>query len=523
MKKFFRRLFSPLFFTALISAFEVLLLITVFSGTYYYFKNVEDENLLWIYPVIRVIYGIAAVLFFLAITNKPENPEYKIPWIVAIFITPYLAIALYLFFANVRLSKKDRKIISDTKEILIEKFKLSDEERNTFKEDIPIRYRSLFKYLRHVTHLESTAHNKVTYYSAGELFFPEFVKCLDEAKEFIFLEFFIIGEGKWWSKIEEILIRKAKEGVEVRVVYDDLGSTGVLPNLYHHKLRKYGIKCYKFHKFVPKLSGTYNNRDHRKIAIVDHKYVFTGGMNLADEYANEKYEFGYWKDTMVRVEGEGIKNFIATFLSNYDLCTHKLSDYDKYLDYDYEKFDEKGYIYGFGDAPGHYSDSEPVGEENYLQMINKADNTLWISTPYLIPTYRLIEALKCAAIRGVDVKLFVPGIPDKKVVYWLAKSNFIELTKAGVKVYTYTPGFNHEKEMVVDDILAFCGTINFDFRSLTHHFECGLTMYDTECIKDMVNDFKKMESVSELITSDYKVGFTQRLVSALINVFRPLL
>ena len=518
MKKFFRKLFSPLFITAIISLIEIGVVVTALFLLSTYLDSLSEKDVL-IYLLARAV----AIIVFLIIVNKRENPEYKIPWIILLFVFPILAIVLYFFFANHGLRRRDRKILKQINEQLDVLFDVNEEEKFQFRETVPLRYRSIFKYLRKVTRLHNACNNRVTYYKNGETFFPALVESLKKAKEFIFMEFFIIGEGKWWSEIEKILIEKAKEGVEVRLVYDDLGCFGVLPNNYAKKLRKLGINCYRFHSFKPFLSGTYNNRDHRKIAIIDHKEAYTGGMNLADEYANDEIRFGYWKDTMIKVEGAGISNFIATFLENYDLASRTVSDYSKYVVYDYEQFDESGYVYMFGDGPGGFSGNEPIGEENYLQIINRADRTLWISSPYLIPTYRLMEALKNAAKRGVDVRLFVPGIPDKKMVYWLAKSNFNELTKAGVHVFIYKPGFNHEKQMVADGILAFCGTINFDFRSLVHHFECGVTMYDVPCISEMVADFKEMREVSQEVKVGYSLNVFQKLMISVLSIFRALL
>ncbi len=530
MKKLYRKIFSSLFLTVLVSIIEILLIIGVLVGIRVFGEIVFDEwgisigdNLGLILGIAHFVFGLVEFIFFLIVVDKRENPEYKIPWITLIFVAPYLAFVIFLFFANHGLRRKEKQIQKQTDAILKEIFAVTYDEREEFKAEVPLRYRGLFKYLHHMTGMNSTGGNRVTYYKNGELFFPAFVEELKKAKKFIFMEFFIIGEGKWWSEIEAVLFQKAQEGVEIRLIYDALGSFTLLPNNYARKLRKMGIKCYKFHNFKPMLSGTYNNRDHRKIAVIDHQVAFTGGMNLADEYANTIERFGYWKDTMVKIEGKGIANLIATFLENYDIACHKVSDYDTYLNDDYPEFNDGGYIYAFGDGPGGYAKNEPIGEENYIQIINNADRTLWISTPYLIPTYRLMEAVKNAAKRGVDVKLFVPGIPDKKVVYWLAKADFNQLVEAGVKLYIYTPGFNHEKEIVADGILAFCGTINFDFRSLTHHFECGVTMYNVPCIKEMVLDFEEMEKASTLAEGGKKLNIIQRALVAFLKVFRTLL
>lgn len=524
MKSILKKLFSPSILIVLILLLEVVAVIAI---PYFIDVYLDSSYELWGILVDlgwRILLSVIEIILFFKIIRKHENPEYKIPWITGMIIFPISSIICFLIFANHGLRRKDRKIVEPTRNLLEEGFHVEEEEGKEFFKDVPAHYISVFKYLNTVDHLLASDKNKVTYYKVGEEFFPEFVKSLKKAENFIMMEFFIVTDGFWWKQIEDVLIERAEHGVEVMLIYDDLGSFGGLPFSYPKTLGKHGIKCYKFHPFRPILSGIYNNRDHRKIAVIDHRIAFTGGMNLADEYANKIEKYGYWKDTMVKVEGHGISNFIATFLQNYDLCTGKISDYRKYLEGDYPSYDEPGYIHFFGDGPGGYDGNEPIGEENYLQIINSATETLWISTPYLIPTFRLSEGLKSAAKRGVDVKLFVPGIPDKKLVWWMAKNDFKNLTDAGVKIYLYAPGFNHEKQMVADEKLAFCGTINFDFRSLTHHFECGVTLYDVPCIKNMAEDFKEMEKVSEPASPENsKVSGFQRFFVGIARIFRALL
>ncbi len=527
MKKFFRKLFSPTTFIILILLLELAILIFGFYLIEFIFENYVPEEYSSLsfltYIFIRFLLWIFQMIIFFRIINKYENPEYKVTWIAFMAILPVSTTIMYLIFANHGLRKKDRRIILPTNKIQEGIFQLKEEEIDDFRYNVPLEYRGIFKYLRKTTRLSNSKDNQVTYFKNGEAFFPEFVRCLSEAKEFILMEFFIIGEGKWWKQIESVLKQKAKEGVEIRLIYDDMGSFGLLPSSYPKQLAKFGIKCYKFNKFKPLLSGVYNNRTHRKIAVIDHKYGFTGGMNLADEYANEIVRFGYWKDTMVKIEGRGIANLIATFLQNYDLCTHKISDYKKYIEGEYPQYENGGYLFAFGDGPGSFDGNEQIGEQNYLNIINSAKRELWISTPYLIPTYRLTEALKNAAKRGVEVNLFVPGIPDKRVVYWMAKCDFHILVDAGVNIYIYKPGFNHEKECLADDIIAFVGTINFDFRSLTHHFECGVDIYNDPCLKDIKEDFLEMKMQSQIVDKAYKVNGFQRFVASILKLVRTLL
>ena len=379
-----------------------------------------------------------------------------------------------------------------------------------------------FKYVASTAHMGIHKGNRVTYYKNGEAFFPAMIEGLKKAKEFIFIEFFIITDGKLWTEVQEILKQKAQEGVEVRIVYDDMGCGGTISSRTPHKLKKFGIKCYKFHPFRPILSGVYNNRDHRKIVVIDHQMAFTGGINLADEYANIIERFGYWKDTMVKIEGSAINNLISTFLANCDICTGKVDDFDKYLNYKYPFYEEPGYVMPFGDGPGGI-DNALIGEQNYINILNYAKEKVYISTPYLIPTYQLLDALKNAAYRGVEVNLILPGIPDKKLVYKVAKSHFKPLLEAGVNIYIYKPGFNHMKSMLADDKFAFVGTINFDFRSLVHHFECGTILYDVPCIKDIHDDFEEMLSVSEKVPENFKLGIFSRMICGIVKLIVPLL
>lgn len=522
MKQFLRKIFSPTLLIVLVLLLEVLFI--VFMD--YFAKDVIDSlNEEWVKLLLQLTWinyqiflGVLAVITFFKILNRRNMaPEFKIPWLVLIFLLPGTISIFYWVFSHPRLRKKDKNIITASEASFKPHFQLSDKEKRNI-EVINDNYESSLKYLRNVTGLKATKGNRLKYYKSGEFFFPDFIENLKEAKEFIFIEFFIISEGKWWTQVLDILKQKAKEGVEVRLVYDDLGCYGLLPSHLPQILAKYGIKAKKFHPFRPILSSHMNNRDHRKIVVIDHKYAFTGGNNLADEYANDKRRFGYWKDTMVRIEGPAINNLIAIFLQNFDFTTYKPSDYDHYLNYEYETYNEPGYLFPFGDRPGAY-DKENIGEQNYVNIINSATKSLYISTPYFLPTNTLMDALRNAALRGVEVNLILPGIPDKKVVYWMAKCQLHRLLEAGVNIYTYILGFNHEKQIMADDKIAFIGTINFDFRSLVHHFECGVTMIDAPINKEIREDFEEMIKHSVAINPNFKMNGFQRLLCSILKLF----
>ena len=441
MKKFFRNLLSGniVFITLLLLEVGVFLylqfgmddLVTKIFGVD---ENAENWQLvvIAIYLLFRIVAFIVSVIIFFKIINKDEDPEFKIPWIVGMLLLPFFFSIMFIIFGNHGLRKKDRLIVKATRNAYHAHFNLDEETK------IDMGHAAgTFCYLNNTTEVGPHVNNKVTYYKTGEDFFPDLLDSLKQAKEFIFMEFFIISDGVYWNEVKNTLIEKSKEGVEVRLIYDDMGCSGTIASNTARTLRKSGIKCYKFHPFRPILSGIYNNRDHRKIVVIDHKMAFTGGMNLADEYGNVIKRFGYWKDTMIKIEGSAINNLITIFLQNYDLAAGEVSDYNKYLMYDYPKYEDDGYVMPFGDGPGGIDDAL-IGEQTYINILNYARYEVFISTPYLVPTYGLIDALRNAALRGVKVHLIVPGIPDKKLVYKVAEYNFRYLLDAGVNIYRYT-------------------------------------------------------------------------------------
>ena len=347
MKKFLRNLFSGYFLVLLVLLIEIVLIVycqfflkdTVSALIT---KKMEENGgqlelasglTALVYMLLRVASFIIALIIFFKIINKAEDPEFKIPWIVFMLLMPVFTSVMFLIFGNHGLRKKDRKIIDGSRKGYSPHFELSPRTEYKYENELG-RAAGAFNYINNITQLGIHTNNRVTYYKCGEEFFPAFIEGLKRAKEFIFIEFFIIADGKEWSAVQEVLKQKAQEGVEVRIIYDDMGCGGTISSRTPRILRKYGIKCHKFHPFRPILSGVYNNRDHRKIVVIDHQMAFTGGINLADEYANEIERFGYWKDTMVKIEGSAINNLIATFLQNYNLCVNKISNYDHYLTYE---------------------------------------------------------------------------------------------------------------------------------------------------------------------------------------------
>ena len=348
------------------------------------------------------------------------------------------------------------------------------------------------------------------------------LKELKNAKKFIFLEYFIIKNGTMWSEILKILEEKAKEGLDVRLIYDDMGCIALLPTSYPKQMEEKGIKCIAFNKLNPFLGVIMNNRDHRKMMIIDGKTVFSGGMNLADEYINLEHSYGKWKDNGIKITGEAVWNFTIMFLNMWNSYRKDDEDYKKYkYDFSKENLEQNGYTIPYGETP---LDNEIVGENVYLNIINQAQKYVYIMTPYLIIDTDMINSLILAAKRGVDVRIVVPGIPDKKIVYSLTTSYFETLIKNGVKIYKYTPGFVHSKVFVSDDNIATVGTINLDYRSLYLHFECGVFMQDVEEIKDVKKDL--VDTIEESHFVSKKEAMPKLLKSvwqAVLRLFAPLM
>lgn len=364
---------------------------------------------------------------------------------------------------------------------------------------------------------------KIFYYPIGEKMYESMLEELEKAEHYIFLEYFIISEGIMWNRILDILTRKAKEGVDVRLIYDDMGCLTLLPFGYAKEMQKRGIQCISFNKVVPFLSLVMNNRDHRKIIVIDGYTAFNGGINLSDEYINETQRFGHWKDTGIMLRGEAVWNFTVMFLSMWNALKPTDKEVEKFKPQYYQKepFQTDGFVQPFADTP---LDGESVAENVYLEIINQAKNYVYIFTPYLILDNEMKRALTLAAKRGVDVRLVTPGVPDKKTVYRLTRANYTPLLKAGVKIYEYTPGFLHAKSYVCDDKFGIVGTINMDYRSLYLHFECGTFFYGSKAVKDLKEDtVSTIEQSKEISMEDQRKGFLGEFVDAVLQIFAPLL
>ena len=469
---------------------------------------------------ITAAFKILSILVVIYIMNRSDNPSVKLGWIVVILLFPLFGGLLYLTIGGKQPISYLRRKLEPMIEESVRHLKADPEIEQELKEKDGSTASQIY-YLEHQSGFPAYKDSKVDYYPSGEDCFKVMVEELRKAKEYIYLEYFIIEEGIMWNTILDILEEKVKEGVDVRVMYDDVGCIFNLPSHYADFLRKKGIKCIVFNRYIPIFSTVFNNRDHRKILVIDGDVAFTGGINFADEYINEKQRFGYWKDNGVRITGKAVYSMTQMFLQMWNV-TEKEPEYGKYLQKAEKGSQAKGFVLPYGDSP---FDDEPVGETVYMDILNRAKKYVHIMTPYLIIDQSMITALTFAAKRGVDVKLILPHIPDKKFAFALAKSHYKELLKAGVRIYEYTPGFVHAKIFTSDDEKAVVGTINLDYRSLYLHFECAAFLYQVEEIAEIEKDFQRtLEKCQEVTLENRKKGtFFLRLEGWLLKWLAPLM
>ncbi len=465
--------------------------------------------------LINIILSIIGLLLILYLIKNSKSYSYILPWIIIILLFPLIGTLLYLIIGyNKNRSKLLKNIIkSETKyqKYLVQDKKIREEINNN----------SGMRYITDYAHYPITKNNDLKYYPLGELAFEDMLKELKKAKEFIFFEYFIVKPGRMWDPILEILKDKAKEGLDVRVMYDDLGCIGTLNKNYPKELEKFGIKCISFNRLSPIAGIIMNNRDHRKILVIDGKVAFSGGINISDEYININSNYGHWKDNGIKVIGEAVWNYTVMFLTMWNSYEEIDKDFNKFK-YNFSKDNKhKGYVAPYGETP---LDDEITGQNVYLNIINQANDYVYICTPYLIVDTDMINALTLAAKKGVDVRIIIPGIPDKKIVYSLTESYVEPLVREGVKVYKYTPGFVHAKVFVSDDKIATVGTINLDYRSLYLHFECGMYMEDVDCIKDIKKDMlDTINKSKELTKEEVKPALPKAIFQAILRLLAPLM
>lgn len=472
----------------------------------------------------RLSQGIHAVLMLLSIltvlfiVSKKDKGAYKVLWIFLILSFPIFGGFLYLLVHTQRPTRKMRAHIHAAKEKAAPLYRLSGDGYTAAEQLLPDRFAQV-RYLQNFVGFPIYDSTRVTYFPLGEEMFHTLLSQLEKAEKYIFLEFFIIQEGEMWNSILEVLRRKAAQGVQVRVMYDDLGCFFLLPVNYAQQLREMGIECAVFNPFRPLLTFKQNNRDHRKIISIDGKVAFTGGINLADEYINAFPKYGHWKDTAVMLEGKAAWSLTLMFLEMWQVTQQTNEDFSQY--HCPTSICDRGFVLPWCDSP---MDTENVGEHVYLQILNEARDYVYINTPYLVIDDSMVSALCLAAKRGVDVRITTPCRGDNWPVHATTRSYYRELICAGVKIYEYTPGFVHAKSFVCDDCIATVGTTNLDFRSLYLNFECGAYLYGSDAVLTVKQDYLDTLEKCQLITeANCKTGLLMTQFQNIMRLLGPLL
>ncbi len=463
---------------------------------------------------VFLLLGIAAALY---IINRELSPGYKLIWVFVVLSFPVFGCMFYWFYGK-RGGKGQGLLHKEYTDFMCDDENIADDllasDESAAKQA---------RYIRRSGMLKIYPSADTSYFSCGEQLFPSLLAELEKAERFIFIEFFIIDNGLVWDSIRSILERKSRQGVDVRIIYDDLGCLMNLPRNYADSMRKRGLKCVVFSRLKPYWSSKLNNRDHRKIIVIDGKTAFTGGINLADEYINAYEKHGYWKDSAVLIKGRAVEAFTAMFLGMWNTINSCFPDEDEMIFFpDIRTQKSDGLVIPYASYP---SDDSMLAENIYINILNSASRYVYITTPYLILDSEMQEALTLAAKNGIDVRIITPYIPDKRAVHAVTRSNYRVLLKSGVRIYEFLPGFIHAKNFVSDDKIAVVGTVNLDFRSLYLHYECGVWMYGTTAVNDIRDDFlHTLEHCKEISVDDtYEKNFFKRLLWSIVRIFSPLM
>lgn len=476
--------------------------------------------LCWYVPYFYILAWLTEIGCVIKIIASDDNPDYKVPWLLFVLIVPIAGFMLYFMFYSRTLQKRFIRRLDALKSQAYQKddSALIAELR---KENPAAAAQA--KMLCEISESHLFTNTKQHYFPLGEDMFAAMLEDLQKAEHFIYMEYFIVEEGKFWDSILEVLKSKATAGVDVRVLYDDIGCMMTLPGDYHKILKSYGIRAVPFSRLKGNADSEFNNRSHRKITVIDGKVGYTGGVNIADEYINEVERFGHWKDTAIRLEGEAVWELTKLFLVDFGINVRKLPETKHELYPTRSDIQESGWMIPFGDGPSPIY-KRRVGKSVIQNMLSAATDYCWMTSPYLIIDNDLCTDLENAALRGVDVRIIVPHIPDKKLVFMMTQSFYHRLMAAGVRIYEYEPGFIHAKSYLADDQYAMIGTINLDYRSLVHHFENGVWMYRCASISDLKADVADTLKKSILVTKDMlKTTLLQRAICSLVRVLAPLL
>lgn len=505
MKAFLRLITNKVLMLALFVFIEFVVLM-------YFMVNLSVN-----YATVHLLITMLSLVLILHVINRNDNPFYRLAWSIFILAIPPVGAVAYLAFAGKQVPKRLRESFDDAYHS--EDYGQDSQVMRDFirKDTSALR---LVSYINNAGHFPLYQNTKGTYLKSGELKLEAMLDALESATHFIFLEYFIIKDGVMWQSVFEVLERKVKEGVIVRLIYDDWGCA-LFPKL-QSVCDRAGIEAYAFNPLRARLAIQMNNRDHRKICVVDGRIGFVGGANLADEYINIGSKYGHWKDTAVMIEGDAVYSLTLMFLQMYRYYSGVIEEPYRFK-YEFETVeDAQGYVMPFADAP---TDNVDVGVDAHLKMIMNAKRYIYIQTPYLIIGYEIIEALKIAARSGVDVRIVVPHIPDKKLVNQVTKSNYDALLQAGVKIYEYKPGFVHSKTMVADDEFCVVGTTNMDYRSYYLHFECSILFIDSDVVKACYNDaVETFEASIEITCEDAaNVSLATRWIRSFARIFSGLM
>ena len=516
-KGLFSIIFSRLGIVIILLFIQVSLLFSVWM----YFDEVLDSmslNKRAVYYIVSITFLIIALLILF---NSPMDSAAKLSWMLLIAIFPLFGTIFYIW-TQIEMGHRSIRHKLNT----LEKKSLKSLKQNTEVyenlQNISAESGALSKYLFDISNAPVYTNTDTKYFPLGEDSFPYMCEEIEKAEKFIFIEYFIIEEGYMWGTILEILAKKVTQGVDVRVMYDGTCEFTTLPCYYPKKLAELGIKCQMWEPIKPVLTSAYNYRDHRKILVVDGKTAFCGGVNLADEYINHIVRFGIWKDTSIMIKGSAVDSFTLMFLQMWNVKKHDDEDFTKFLNLYDKNIKADGYVIPYCDSP--LSDQK-IAERVYMDVLYTAKKYVYIMTPYLVLDDELTTALCYAGQRGIDVRLILPGIPDKKVIWALSKNHYKRLLKDGVKVYEYTPGFIHAKTFLSDDNKAIVGSINLDYRSLYHHFECAAYMHGTKCIEDIKKDFMQTFEQCSKVTFETikKEKVSTKITGAVLKLIAPLL
>lgn len=513
MKKVLNKLFGRLVLTA------IIILIQFFWIAFTLYEAGEVNP--WFSLGLRVV----SLVIALYVVYKDSRPHNKLSWIFLILFFPFIGCPCYFLFGRSEMTKKNREQIAQLQKLVEPMREMQDDVNEYLRRTDDIAYKQM-QLPQNVGRYPVYMEQDSKYYKVGDDMFVDMLEDIRNAKEFIFLEFFIMKQGIMFDTLVDALAERAKAGVNVRLIYDDMGCIDEFPRHFYKELQAKGIHVACFNPFRPFMSIIMNNRDHRKILVVDGKVAYTGGINIADEYINAIERFGHWKDAGVRITGDAVWSFTTMYLEMWSYVTKGTEDFSRFkvVENDNRQLmtEGKGFVQPYADCP---LDKRYLIEGIYLNLINHARKNIYIFTPYLILGSEISAALINAARSGVDVRIVTPAIPDKKMVFLLTQANYENLIRGGVKIYQYSPGFIHSKCFVVDDEYASVGTTNLDFRALYLHFECGTLMYKTQSVHKVTEDaLETFQKSREILLEDCEnKNFFYQLFLSVMQLFSPLL